>query len=165
MWAANNEGSGTSFFIRLPIVKNQGSSQSTTYQSEMVTVGSNARLLIVDDEPWIRELLTKGLRDYVKTIDQAPNGAVALDMIRDSNYDCILLDLKMPGISGVEVFETAVNFDPSIADRIVFITGDTANSDYAAFFAGVSNPVLSKPFSLDDVKQKIYEVMSAAPNR
>ena len=133
---------------------------------ELRVVNRDAHILSGIDRKAKRDACSLfAFREYVKTIDQAPNGGVALEMIRESNYDCILLDLKMPGISGVEVFETVVDFDPSIADRIVFITGDTANSDYASFFAGVSNPVLSKPFSLDDVKQKIYEVMSAAPNR
>ena len=165
MWAENRKGSGTSFFVQLPVLDDQLGPQLTTCRPKKITVGSISRLLVVDDEPVIRELLTKGLSDHVNTIDQAPNGAAALEMMRDSSYDCILLDLKMPGMSGVEVFETVVDFDPSIADRFVFITGDTANSDYASFLAGIGNPVLGKPFTLDEIMKKIESVLSTGSDR
>lgn len=84
-------------------------------------------------------------------------------MLRDSDYDCILLDLRMPGISGMEVFEKFVASKPSHADRIIFMTGDTASPESAVFLSDKSNPVISKPFQLADVTRVIESVVSASP--
>ncbi len=91
-------------------------------------------------------------------VDLAENGETALEMIEASSYDCILLDLKMPGISGEEVYARTLSRDPYMASRIVFMTGDTARPETAAFLSGLSNTVLNKPFTLDDVRELIKSV-------
>ena len=80
-------------------------------------------------------------------------------MIRAWEYDCILLDLKMPGISGSEVFEKTVEYDRQIADRIIIMTGDTASSETASFLSGLSNKVMHKPFSIDEVRAQVRNAM------
>lgn len=89
------------------------------------------------------------------TVDLAENGETALDMIAASNYDCILLDLNMPGINGEEVYAKTLSRDPRMAGRIVFMTGDTARPETASFLSGLSNTVLNKPFTLDDARKLI----------
>ena len=90
--------------------------------------------------------------------EQAENRETALEMIRASSYDCILLDLKMPGISGEEVHERIRSRDLRVADRIVFMNGDIARPETAAFLSGLSNTVLNKPFTLDEVRELIKTV-------
>ena len=120
------------------------------------------RLLVVDDEPAILDLITRGLRGDIEIIHQADGGEAALKMIKDSDYDCILLDLRMPGVNGMEVFDSIVASDFSLADRIVFMTGDTASQETASFLAGKKNPVISKPFQLEHVKRIIVSVVPAS---
>ena len=133
MWADNNAGAGASIFIQLPIAKREFISQSEAPQVEETTDLSMSQVLIVDDERAIRDLITTGLRGEIRIIHQATDGEAALEMLRDLDYDCILLDLRMPGISGMEVFEKIVSSSPSLADRIIFMTGDTASQESAAF--------------------------------
>ena len=113
---------------------------------------------MVDDESEIRQLVAQGLGNDFAVVNQAEDGETALEMIGASSYDCILLDLKMPGIGGEEVYERTLSRDPRIAGRIVFMTGDTARPETASFLSGLRNTVLNKPFTLDDVRELIKSV-------
>ena len=121
-----------------------------------------SQVLIVDDERAIRDLITTGFRGDIRIIHQATDGEAALEMLRGSDYDCILLDLRIPGIIGMEVFEKIVSSSPSLADRIIFMTGDTASPESAAFLSDKSNRVISKPFQLADTRRSIGYVVSAS---
>lgn len=153
MWAASAKGEGMSFYVRLPVTKVLGVSLPAQDQKAEPKTSSLGRALVVDDEATIRQVVAKGLHDDFEQVDQAPNGEVALDMIRTSHYDCILLDLKMPGISGQEVFERTIRYDSKIADCIVIMTGDTASPETASFLSSLRNAVIHKPFTLNDLRE------------
>ena len=162
IWAANNHGDGTSILIKLPIARDEFETQPEAPYLEEFPDVSKTRLLVVDDEPAILDLITRGLRGDIEIIHQADGGEAALKMIKDSDYDCILLDLRMPGVNGMEVFDSIVASDFSLADRIVFMTGDTASQETATFLAGKKNLVISKPFQLEHVKRIIGSVVPAS---
>ncbi len=84
---------------------------------------------MVDDEPYIRDLLRKYFELEPYTVDLAHDGREAWRKLRDINYDCILLDLKMPGMSGQELYRRIQEIDEPLATRVVFITGDTVSLD------------------------------------
>ena len=79
-------------------------------------------------------------------------------MIRAADYDCILLDMKMPGSNGNEVFEQAIEHTPRLAGRIIFMTGDTANPQTDSFLSSIGNLVIRKPFTLHDVRECVSGV-------
>jgi len=160
MWATSKLGEGTCFFIQLPITRSVSVSKPALPQAKESGIALKGRILVVDDEIAIRQLIAKGLANEFETIDQAHSGEVALDMIQASNYDCILLDLKMPGIGGIEVFERTVSNDHHIADRIIIMTGDTASTETASFLAHLSNTVVHKPFTLNQIRINIDGVMA-----
>ncbi|MCH7738487.1 MAG: response regulator [Chloroflexi bacterium] len=164
MWAENNESAGTSFFIQLPIAEEELILQPAAPHLEADEDKSKTRLLIVDDEPAILDLVNRSLRGEIDITHQANAGDVALEMIRDSEYDCILLDLRMPGINGMELYRRVVASDPNLADRIIFMTGDTARPESAAFLSDKKNPVISKPFQPEQIRLVIGSVVSASPN-
>ena len=143
MWATSKKGTG----------------QSSAGQEPRHPIKSyfNGQDLIVDDEPAIRYIVAKGLLNDFDAVDQAANGEVALDMIRGSNYDCILLDLKMPGINGQEVYERVARYDRRITDRIFVMTGDTASPETASFLSRVGNTVIHKPFTLDGLRKNLRD--------
>ena len=70
-------------------------------------VFSQKRLLIIDDEENMRHMLSSMLKKSGYRVSTASNGSEALDMVDQTLYDFILCDLKMPGMSGMEFFETA----------------------------------------------------------
>ena len=159
MWATSKKGAGTSLFVQLPITSVLDASEPVLDGTGEPETPSKGKTLVVDDESDIRELITKGLRNDFDIVDQAESGKIAIDMIRASKYDCILLDLKMPGVGGIEVFEKALGGGQDIADRIIIMTGDTASPETASFLAGLNNLVIHKPFTLNDVRENISQML------
>ncbi|MBE0469834.1 MAG: PAS domain S-box protein [Methyloprofundus sp.] len=94
------EGKGTSFWFELPVIDEK--IQSTT--NEAFPVLSNApRILVVEDEPDVAEVLTGLLERSGFKIDIAYNGEQALSLLQKHTYDAMTLDLMLPGMSGIEV--------------------------------------------------------------
>lgn len=122
-------------------------------------------ILIIDDEGAIRQ----GLRRYFSRIgwavEEAPDGADALAKLQQPGatriYDVVLCDLKMAGVSGMDVYDRMLAQDPLMAARFILSTGDTSAPDVAGFLAGVSVPILEKPFDLTTVAALADEVRSS----
>ena len=76
--------------------------------------------MVVDDEPQIRNLLRKYLESERYTVDLADDGHEAWRKLANMDYDCILLDLKMPGMSGSELYQLITEISETLAKKIVF---------------------------------------------
>jgi excisionase family DNA binding protein len=107
------------------------------------------RVLIVDDEAAIRDLLSKTLALAEYDVDLAPDGRTALDRLRIIPYDLLITDLKMPGIDGLTVIREARRLKADIP--VIIITGfSTEASAIEAVNLGVSG-YLTKPFRVPRV--------------
>jgi excisionase family DNA binding protein len=108
-----------------------------------------ARILVVDDEAGIRELLSKTLALAEYEVDLAPGGQEALERLRADHYDLVITDLKMPGVDGMTLIREARRFLPQLP--IIIITGfSTEASAIEAINLGV-NGYLTKPFRVPKV--------------
>lgn len=104
------------------------------------------RILIVDDEQAVRDLLSKTLTMADYDVDAADDGPSALDKMRAVSYDLLITDLKMPGMDGLSVIREARRLAPDL--RVIIITGySTEASAIEAINLGVSG-YLTKPFRL-----------------
>lgn len=108
---------------------------------------SNCRLLIVDDESDLRFLVGSIYSDMGWHVDQAANGLEALAKIAGSHYDLVLLDHRMPGLSGGEVYDELKA--RGIQVPVVLITAATSIAEIAAHHGFAK--YLSKPFGIDDL--------------
>jgi CheY-like chemotaxis protein len=118
-------------------------------------------VLIVDDEPDIRETLRDLLTDEGYLPAEAENGQQALALIRASAEPLIvLLDYRMPRMSGDEVLR-AVAADPELAARhaFVLVTANVlpAQPEFAELLASLSVPIVRKPFSLDGLMRAVEQ--------
>ena len=154
MWAESTPEQKTTFYIRIPTVDEYVAVPPTDEQPSS-GFGEIGRLLIVDDESSIREMISKGLRKECHLIDVAESGEEALEKVRAEEYDCILLDLRLSGIGGPEVYRQIADRDQETANKIIFMTGDTASPETRTFLAGVKNVAISKPFSLKHLREGI----------
>lgn len=110
------------------------------------------RILVVDDEQLLLDLLTHLLSMIGYEVEQASDSREASGKLKDQEYDAIFLDMKMPFMDGKEFYlKTAEKF-PLLAKRIVFITGDVANQQTRSFIQETGNLHLQKPFTIKEVK-------------
>lgn len=107
------------------------------------------RILVVDDEGSIRDLLAKTLALAEYDVDTAADGRTALDRLRQESYDLLIADLKMPGIDGLSVIREAKRYKASLP--VIIITGySTESAAIEAVNLGVSG-YLTKPFRVPQV--------------
>ena len=95
-------------------------------------------------------------------VDLAAEGREAWGKLTSRTYDCILLDLKMPGMSGSELFHLIEASDQQVAKKVIFITGDAINSDTRDLLEMAPNPTVLKPFNLDDIHRKVLQVVQSS---
>ena len=111
--------------------------------------GGRPRVLVVDDEASIRDLLAKTLALAEYDVDLAPDGRTGLERLRMIPYDLLITDLKMPGVDGLAVIREARRLKADIP--VIIITGfSTEASAIEAVNLGVSG-YLTKPFRVPRV--------------
>jgi CheY-like chemotaxis protein len=98
-------------------------------------------------------------------VDSAGDGETAWFMFQKKHYDCIIMDWKMPGLSGRELYQLIKDRDHGIADRCVFISGHAANPEVDEFIAHSRNPILIKPFSIEKLRTLVDTLLNADPVR
>lgn len=116
------------------------------------------RLLIIDDHPIVRFGLTAllGLQEDIEVVGTAGSGQAALVMLRDAPVDIILVDLRMPGFSGIETLESIRDFAPQ-ARSIVLSSFEYDEEIYAAVKAGAQG-YLHKEAPAEDIMSAIRSV-------
>ena len=126
----------------------------------------NPTILIIDDEDAIRQGLKRFLTRRGWTVEESADGADALSKLLRPEalriYDVILCDLKMAGVSGMDVYNRVRTTATSIAKRFVLSTGDTTAPDVAGFLSQVDVPILEKPFEMATFEALADQVRAGA---
>jgi len=112
-----------------------------------------ARILVVDDEPFIVQLVFDMLTEEGYEVDTAANGALALEQIDRKSYDLVLSDLRMPEMDGLSLYREVERRRPELARRMIFVSGTTEQPEYRNFIEQAGVTILAKPFNLDDLRR------------
>lgn len=116
------------------------------------------RILIVDDEPFIRQVLEDFLEDEGYEVLLASSGHTMLTMLDTQRPDLILLDVMMPDGNGRDALE-AMQSRPQLRDiPVVIVSTGIAHR----WLAGVAVPVLTKPFDLDSLLRLVRDIIGPA---
>ena len=116
------------------------------------------KILIVDDEGAVRESLSALLTVEGYQTDTAESGERALEILREAEFDLVLLDIRMPGLDGVEVMHEMRKYHPET--RIIIITGyGSLESAIEAIRAGAQDYLL-KPYGAEDILVSIQKSLS-----
>ncbi len=134
----------------------------------MTTATEGLRVVVADDDEDIRSLIVIAVRKANLTLcADLPDGSSALAAVREHKPDLVLLDVSMPGLTGLEV-TSAIRADPEIASAMVFILSaavdDTA---VAAGFAAGADAYMTKPFSPNTLAAQLTALIAstaAGPN-
>ena len=119
-------------------------------------------LLIVEDEEGVRRLLRIILAEDRYTLLEAPTGAKALHVLEHhpGDIDLLLTDVGLPGMNGPELAHLASQLRPRI--KVLFISGHTGDALVHLGLLDSDRALLQKPFSPDELRGKVREVLSAA---
>jgi two-component system NtrC family sensor kinase len=117
------------------------------------------RVLVVDDEPHILHYMQATLESWGHEVAVANDGSQALKRALMQPFDLIICDLRMPRLGGREMFHTLARMHPTVADRIIFATGDTVRGDTLQFLEELGRPFLQKPFKLDALRRVLAGVV------
>jgi two-component system, NtrC family, sensor kinase len=140
------EQSGTTVTVRLPAMEVPRAPAVATEAPRRPArdnIAARGRILIVDDEPFVLQMMMHALRDH--DIVGTSSGREAIARCLAEPFDLIFCDLMMPEISGMELYETIRQACPALAERIVFVTGGALLDEVRTFLDEVPNEHLEKP--------------------
>ena len=118
------------------------------------------RVLVADDEPHIRRVLATLLDRAGYLVDEASSGTEALQLWHSgAHYDAVLLDLMMPGATGIEVLETIRSGEHGVLTPVIILTAKGQDADRDAAFASGADDFMTKPFSPKKLVARLEEIL------
>jgi signal transduction histidine kinase len=113
------------------------------------------RILVVDDEPALQDLLVDLLTARGHRVDTASDVPEALRKISGQDHDLIIADFRMPHGSGKDIYRAVVEKAPALAGRIIFTSGEGASRETQEFVQDIGNEILFKPYGIAQIEQAI----------
>jgi two-component system NtrC family sensor kinase len=150
------EMGGAVFTIALPACP-AGASDEADGPSRELAPGRR-KILIVDDEAEIREILSDILTGAQHRVAAVASGREALERMAEERFDVILTDIRMPDLDGRTLYREIERRWPEQAARVVFVTGDSLASTLHEFASEYGRPVIEKPFLPKEVRRVIAEI-------
>ena len=153
-------GKGASFFVKLRSAKpTNEQAKIEEVQPDRVT---GKRILVIDDEVAVAELVTDILNECGFTVTTQTNPKEALRLLEKAEYDAIISDFKMPLMNGEQFYNSAKVIAPEAASRIGFMTGDAMSDNVKPFFASSKRPHIEKPINAEELIALIQKLTDAA---
>jgi DNA-binding response OmpR family regulator len=117
------------------------------------------RILVVEDEPAIYQVCLRVLTREGFEVENAINGMVAEDKLRERDYDLVIIDIRTPVTNGKQLYQSIIKEYPKLTDRVIFTTGDVVDSYTQRFLELASRPFLPKPFTLDELRAIVRQTL------
>jgi two-component system NtrC family sensor kinase len=153
LWATSDEGAGTAMTIELPRLTSTRPPLTTEPDARLTSRPAQSAILVVDDEPEFGDLLSELLRRRGYETEYVESAAAALLRLQERDFDIILTDLRMPAMSGEDLWQTLRRERPALAKRTVFMTGYYAARETAAIVDAIEQPCLTKPFRASELDE------------
>ena len=160
IWAENLPVGGSRFSVWLPTTTPEYQVDSAEYRIDAAS-RPGLRILVVDDEEPIRIALRRYLKGAGHEVAAAASGNHALALVARETFDAIVLDIRMPDMSGQQLFEQLSEEKPDLAERVIFISGDTVSTDLHRFLRRTGRPFIAKPFDFTAIAEALPETKLA----
>lgn len=144
-------GHGTTVLVEWPAASRDAAPASTEVSGRPAVPERARRVLLVDDEPAIRMVLTRFLQQRGHIVETAAEGGSALRLLGEGHFDVVLSDLRMPGLDGASLLRRLQA--EGCRARIAFMTGDPSAAGSLLSQPGIE--LLRKPMTLDDVARVV----------
>jgi two-component system, cell cycle sensor histidine kinase and response regulator CckA len=117
------------------------------------------RVLVVDDDYDLAELLREVLTYENCEVDTAINGMEALERLHASDYEAILCDLMMPRVDGEALYHEVARQYPYLANKFLFVTGQASRkAGFSDFIYRTGNQLIEKPFEIQELRRTVREI-------
>jgi len=121
--------------------------------------GSKKRILVIEDEPTIGLLCKRVLTASGFDVDVVNNGLDAKKVAEEKDYALCISDVRLPGMTGIELYEHWKAIKNPIAERVVFITGDTMSNYIRDFLKKAERSSVMKPFEPEDLVEAVRKAL------
>ena len=122
---------------------------------------ARARILLVDDDPAVTQLIIDMLSLDGYAVDTASNGIAALEKVQGGRYDLIMTDLHMPKMDGAGLYRELAKLQTPPPQKIIFLTGTAGTSEAHRLVQETGLPMLRKPFNLVELLELVRKVLGA----
>jgi signal transduction histidine kinase/ActR/RegA family two-component response regulator len=153
----SEEGRGSRFSVFLSVAPNKVEAEMPHSEPSPGT-SRRLRLLIVDDEVLVARAVRRVFDKEFK-VEIALDGQSALDKLRNTDFDVVLCDVMMPGITGLDVYRQVRSENEVLARRFVFATGGLFNQELSDSVKRLSNMIVEKPFDPAELRRVILAVV------
>jgi two-component system NtrC family sensor kinase len=164
IWVESEPGSGARFCVVLPRDQ-RAEARPLPPIAPPASASGRLAVLVVDDEVALRNALLRFLNRRGIQGEGVADGAEALHVLRQRDFDVIISDVRMPGMSGREFLERLRRERGDLVGRVVFATGDSFAPDAVALLQESGLPTITKPLDFAALEHVIREVAGRAAGR
>jgi len=148
----SQEGVGNAFLVELPMA------DAAPITGSDVSI-QGKKILVVDDEAFLLECLVDAMDAWGCVATPCGLAAEAIQKLQISSFDLIISDIRMPGLSGIQLFEWIREHQPEMTKKIIFTTGDSFDPETRTFLEQAKLPHLGKPFDLKKLRQAMGDML------
>jgi DNA-binding response OmpR family regulator len=121
--------------------------------------GKRKRMLVIEDEPTVGLLCKRVLTANGFDVDLVTNGLDAKKVTGEKDYVLCVSDVRLPGMTGIELYEHWRATNNPIAERLIFITGDTMSNYIRNFLQETDRPSVMKPFEIGELVKVVNKAL------
>jgi CheY-like chemotaxis protein len=163
----SRHGEGACFTVELPAAQEPwgeetGLSRLAGGALESIPFAANEKaphILVVEDEPTVASLIGDVLRDEGMRVDVLPDGRGALERARETSFDLVICDVRMPGMDGQDFFAALQEMESPLREHILFVTGDGVAARTQEFLAQHRLPHVAKPFRVEELSLAVRSLL------
>ena len=155
----HSDAKGTCFKLFFPVASSETIQDQSSEGSGQIE-GNGERILVVDDEPMLRDIACSMLESLGYNVVSAPSGEEALEYLKQESVDLVVLDMLMePGMNGRQTYEKILKTEPE--QKAIIISGYSASEDVNQALELGAGGFVKKPYTIELLGQKIREVLTS----
>ena len=154
----DSDESGTSFQLYFPVSKGE----IVPVENEKVEncTCNNEHVLVVDDEPLVRDIASQMLQTMGYVVDSVSSGELALEFVKENPVDLIVIDMLMdPGMNGRQTYEEILSIYPE--QKAIIASGFSESDDVKAALQLGATEFIKKPYSIDQLGRAVKDALSS----
>jgi signal transduction histidine kinase/CheY-like chemotaxis protein len=158
MTVDNVPTSGARFTIELPLGHHVEAMEDRSSRSGPARP---ADILVIEDEPALRSVFVEVLTLHGHRTVAVATGRAAIESLGRDTHELVILDLRLPDIDGKAVWQWITRHRPALAERVIFMTGDTLSPGSHRFLQEAGRPILAKPVTMDELRRMVDTVLES----